>query len=198
MKKTLIALLVILLVAGNLFACTLPSTDNKDTVYDTLNKLAQKEYRTVEVKITTNTNGLKLYSTYITSSDTVEYSVEAFNSLEGGVETLPEEYKSTFSGVAKIKDGKVTEIDGDTVSLPSYGSLKGAFNFKKENFKSMEDKNGKFTAIVIDPSNLLGISDNGVNNMKITVRYNDSAIESILLTYNTGKSSVITEYIFGL
>lgn len=198
MKKTLIALLVILLLAGCLFSCSSPSTDNKDTVYDTLNKLAQKEYRTVEVKITTNTNGLQLYSTYITSSDTVEYSVEAFNSLEGGVETLPEEYKSTFSGVAKIKDGKVTEIDGDTVSLPSYDSLKGAFNFEKENFKSMEDKNGKFTAIVIDPSNLLGISDNGVNNMKIIVCYNDSAIESILLTYNTGKSSVTTEYIFGL
>ena len=198
MKKIFIALIVILLVASNLLACSSIDVGHIETVYDILNELTKIEYNTVEVTITTDTNGLQLQSTYITTSNTIEYSVEVFNALEGGAEMLPEEYKSTFSGVAKIKDGKVTEIDGDTVSLPSYDSLKGSFNFKKENFKSVEDKNGKFTAIVIDPSNLLGISANGVSNMMITVRYNDSAIESILLTYNTEKSSVTTEYIFGL
>ena len=196
MKKTLIALLVILLVAGNLFACTIQTNDNKDTIYDTLNKHASKEYNKVEVKITTDTNGLKLHSTYITTSDAVEYSVEVFNSLEGGAETLPEEYKSTVCGVAKIEDGKVTEIDGDAVSLPSYDSLRGSFNFDKSYVKTMRNKNGEFVADVSSPSSLLGTHVYGVSNMKITLCYNDNAIESILLTYNTEKSSVVIEYAF--
>ena len=197
MRKTLIALLVVLLVVSNLFACTNPATESKDTIYDTLNKLAHKEYDKVEVKITTVTNGLRLYSTYITTSDTVEYSIEVLNSLDGGAETLPEECKSTVCGVAKIEDGRVTEIEGDVVSLPSYDALKGSFNFDKSYFKTMRNKTGEFVADVSSPSSLLGTQVNGVSNMKIVVRYNDNAIESILLTYNTKKSSVITEYIFG-
>ena len=113
-------------------------------------------------------------------------------------ETLPEEYKSKICGVAKIENGKVTEIDGEEVSLPSYDSLKGNFNFSKGSFKNVEDKNGKFTANVIDPSNLLGTQTESVSNMKITVCYNNNAIESILLIYDTGKSHVTTEYIFGV
>ena len=65
MKKTFIVLIVILLVTSNLFACKSPSTGNgNNTIYDTLNDLAKKEYKTVEVTITTNTNGLQLQSSY--------------------------------------------------------------------------------------------------------------------------------------
>ena len=195
-KKTQVAIFLILVLAVNLVACGFLSSTPQETVYEKLSRLAKKEYSAVQVNVTTVTEGITLHSSYVTTFGTIQYSVDLLNLLDSNASVLHEEYKSTLNGTAKVKDGQVVSIDGDAVSLPSYDALKGSFDFKRSYFEGERDKTGEFTATVKSPSELLGVQIDDVSDMKIAVYYDDDAIERIVLTYKTAQSSVTTEYVF--
>ena len=214
MKKTLIPLILILTLLMCFVSCdfddgkknnnneskTEQSTEipeaNK-TTYEILNELVQVNYKKVELDITTITGDIELESSYVLTDSIVAYSVEQLNMLpsDGNIENISPNYKVTLMGTAIIENGKVVKLDGESVTLPSYDDLKGSFNFKEGNFKNIKTENGKFTADVSSPSEFLGI-EKFLNDMKIVVDYNFSALQKITITYKTTNSTVTIVYEF--
>ena len=167
------------------------------TVYDSLNKLVQTKYKKVNLDITSVTGDVELTSNYVLTDSVVSYSVEQLNKLpiDGNIENISPNYKKTLTGTAKIENGKVTTLDGESVTLPSYDELSGKFNFKENVFKSIKIEAGKFTAEVVSISEFLGI-DKAIDEMTIVVEYTSSALQKITITYKTTNSTVTTVYEF--
>ena len=155
MKKIIISILLILAILASFVACddkgndqnnengtdteqTTPNPEVVKTTYDILNELATQNYSKVKLDISTFTGDVELKASYTLTGSEVSYSVEQLNLLpsDGIIENTSPDYKATLSGSATVENGKITKIDGEAVSIPSYDELKGAFNFKESNFKT--------------------------------------------------------------
>jgi predicted small lipoprotein YifL len=171
--------------------------ENPKTVWETLQELSQQKYSKVKLYIKTVTGDIELNANYTLTNTNVTYSVEQLNLLppDGDLTNVSPNCKVALSGTAAIKNGKVEKIDGETVTLPSYNELKGAFNFKQSNFRNVKTEKGKLTADVSSISGFMGISQN-LNNMRIVVIYNDTALQKLEITYKTTNSTVTTVYEF--
>ena len=217
MKKILLSIVLLLAMIIAMVSCNQPNPEpspqtttpdseqtiggdiqeTPKTVWEILQELSQKQYSKVELDIQTVTGNIELNANYILTNSNVNYSVEQLNLLpsDGDLTNISPEYKTRLSGTATIKNGKVDKIDGDTVDIPSYDELKGAFNFKESNFKNVKIENGKLTADVISVSDFMGTSKN-LSNMQIVVTYNDTVLQKLEITYNTTNSTVTTVYEF--
>lgn len=214
MKKIIISILLILAILATFVACddkgnnqnngngtdteqTTPNPEVVKTTYDILNELATQPYSKVKLDIFTVTGDVELKASYTLTGSEVSYSVEQLNLLpsDGNIENVSPDYKVTLSGSATVENGKITKVDGEAVSIPSYDELKGSFKFKESNFKNIQIENGKITADVVSSSEFFG-TNKTINNMKITVEYTDSALQKITITYNTINSAVTTVYEF--
>jgi hypothetical protein len=172
-----------------------PDTDK--TVCDVLQGLSKQNYGKIKLNITTLTGDIQLNAEYILTSSDVSYSVEQLNMLPTGgkLDNLSPEYKKILTGTAAIENGKVTKFNGDSVNLPEYDELTGTFDFKETYFKNIKTDDGEFSADVISASKFLG-TNKSVSNLKIEVKYNNSALKKIILTYKTANSTVTTVYEF--
>ena len=171
--------------------------ENPKTIWETLQELSQQKHSKVKLYIKTVTGDIELNANYTLTNTNVTYSVEQLNLLppDGDLTNVSQNYKTTLSGTATIKNGKVDKFDGEVVNIPLYDELKGTFNFKESNFKNIKMENGKLIADVTSVSDFMGTSKN-LSNMKIVVTYNDTALQKLEITYNTTNSTVTTVYEF--
>ena len=90
--------------------------------YDKLDDFADLNYQQIKLTIVTVTGDIQLSANYTLTQSNVSYSVEQLNMLpsNGDLTGISPEYKTTHTGFAKIVDGKVTELDGEEVNLPTY------------------------------------------------------------------------------
>lgn len=202
MKKTLLSIVLILAVVFCTVSCskpepTPPEPNDSELVWETLQKLSQKQYDEVIVDIQTVTGNIELNANYIVTNSIVAYSVEQLSILSsnGDLTDIAPEYKTTISGTAIIKDGKIDKIDGNAIDIPSYDELKGNFNFQESNFKNIEIEEGKLTAEVASAFGFMGTSKN-LSDMRIVVTYSDTALHKLEISYNTTNSTVIIVYEF--
>ena len=221
MKKILLSIVLLLAVIVSVVSCNKPqptppaettpaettpdsqqttggdTQETPKTVWETLQELSQQQYSKVKLNIKTATGDIELNASYTITNNSVTYLVEQLNLLppDGDLTNVSPNYKTTLSGSATIKNGKVDKVDGEAVTLPSYDELKGAFNFKKSNFKNVKTEKGKLTADVSSVSGFMGVSQN-LSNMKIVVTYSDTALQKLEITYNTTNSTVTTVYEF--
>ena len=211
MKKSIIALILSFALLTCMTACSgskkdpepTPGGDNTpnvtETVYDKLDKFADLKYQQIKLAVVTVTGGIQLSANYTLTENNVTYSVEQLNMLpsNGDLTGVSPEYKTTYTGYAKIVDGKVTELDGEGVTLPSYDELKGNFSFAESNFKNVTTQGNSFSADVVSPSNFYGSTVN-VQNMKVIVEYTETAFSKMVITYQTANSTVTTTYEFAV
>ncbi len=221
MKKILLSIVLLLAVIVSVASCnfstltppaeTTPAETTPDsqqttggntqetpkTVWETLQELSQQRYSKVKLNIKTVTGDIELNASYTLTNSNVTYSIEQLNLLppDGYLTNVSPDYKVTLSGTAIIKNGTVEKIDGESVTIPSYDELKGAFNFKESNFKNVKTEKGKLTADVSSVSSFMGASQS-LSNMKIVVTYSDTALQKLEITYNTTNSMVTTVYEF--
>ena len=213
MKKSIIALILSFVLLMCMTACsgskdpeptpggdtTTPTTlpPVTETVYDKLDDFADLNYQQIKLTIVTVTGDIQLSANYTLTRSNVSYSVEQLNMLpsNGDLTGASPEHKITHTGYAKIVDGKVTELYGEGVTLPSYDELKGNFSFAESNFKNVTTQGNSFSADVVSPSCFYGSTIN-VQNMKVNVEYTDTALSKIIITYQTAKSTVTTTYEF--
>jgi len=194
MKIKILLIIFVFVIAASLISC---GGSSEPTVYENLTELTQKSYNTVKIEVRTNTGGIELNSSYVITDQSVEYSVQRMNAIdEDNISALPEEYMSTYSGKAVVENGVLTVLDGENVTLPSYNELKGAFSFKKENFKNVLEEEGKFTADVISAKDFLGIDTAEIQDMTVTVEYNTEGFKKIQIEYKTALSTVTAVYTF--
>ena len=142
---------------------------------------------------------MQLSANYTLTQNNVSYSVEQLNTLpsNGDLTGISPEYKTTYTGCAKIVDGKVTELDGEEVIIPSYDELKGNFSFAESNFKNVTTQGRSLSADVDSPSSFYGSTVN-VQNMKVIVEYTETAFSKMIITYQTDNSTVTTTYEFAV
>ncbi|MBQ7343727.1 MAG: hypothetical protein IJW53_03060 [Clostridia bacterium] len=227
MKKRLISILLILAVILSFASCKKTPPDDTDDqeqqgtgetpgedkgeipggntgevtadVWETLQSLSEKKYSSVKLSIKTVTGNIELESDYTLMDSEVTYSVERLNLLptDGNLGDASSSYKTTYTGVATVKDGKVETIAGEAVSIPSYDELKGSFNFREKNFEGVKDENGRFEANVLSPTDFLGSSVD-MRDMRITVTYNNNSLQKLEITYVLKDSTVTTVYEFSL
>ena len=207
MKNRILSLLLALVMLFSLTSCFLfPDNQNgnggtaQKTVYDTLGDLTKLSYSTVSVNVSTETDGIELFAEYILRQNTVEYKIEELCLLpeDGNISGVSPSYKTTVSGTAEVKNGQIIKLDGASVTLPSYETLVGAFNFDKQNFKNAEEPTsgvGIFRADVASPASFLGRSTSA-KNMRVTVDFASDALKTVTLTYDTDLSSVSIVYQF--
>lgn len=168
------------------------------TVYELLDSLAKQDYSKIEIDVVTQSDFAQLCANYVLTQTDVTYSIEQLNLLpsDGNVENLPENYKTTVTGTALVKDGEIVEFDGDQrIAFPSYNVLKGGFHFDPSNFKDVVVQEDSFSASVISPSRFYG-TDIDVEDLRIGVDYSQSAMQRITVTYQTKNAAVETVYTF--
>ena len=211
MKKSIIALILSFVLLMCMTACsgskdpeptpggdtTTPTPSVTETIFDKLDDFADLNYQQIKLTIVTVTGDIQLSANYTLTQSNVSYSVEQLNMLpsNGDLTGISPEYKTNHTGYAKIVDGKVTELDGEGVTLPSYDELKGHFSFAESNFKNVTTQGNSLSADVEIPSSFYGSTVNA-QNMKVTVEYTETALSKIVITYQTTNSTVMTTYEF--
>ena len=213
MKKIIISIVLLLSLLMCMTACSgsknpeptpggdtttpTPPSQATETIYDKLDDFADLNYQQIKLTIVTVTDDIQLSANYTLSQSNVSYSVEQLNMLpsNGDLTGISPDYKTTRTGYAKIVDGKVTELDGEEVTLPTYDELKGNFSFAESNFKNVTTQGNSLSADVDSPSSFYGSTVN-VQNMKLTVEYTETALSKIVITYQTANSTVTTTYEF--
>ena len=178
---------------------SVPPPHATETIYDKLDDFADLNYQKIKLTIVTVTGDIQLSANYTLTQSNVSYSVEQLNMLpsNGDFTGISPEYKTTHTGYAKIVDGKVTELDGEVVTLPSYDELKGNFSFAESNFKNVTTQGNSLSADIDSPSSFYGSTVN-VQNMKVTVEYTETALSKIVITYQTANSTVMATYEFAV
>ena len=215
MKKIIISIVLLLSLLMCMTACSgsknpeptpggdtttpTPPSQATETIYDKLDDFADLNYQQIKLTIVTVTDDIQLSANYTLSQSNVSYSVEQLNMLpsNGNLIGISPDYKTTRTGYAKIVDGKVTELDGEEVTLPTYDELKGNFSFAESNFKNVTTQGNSLSADVDSPSSFYGSTVN-VQNMKLTVEYTETALSKIVITYQTANSTVTTTYEFAV
>lgn len=194
MKKSILIILLMLMFLISFTSCRQESEKN---IYDVLNSLTEKEYSTISIDVSTLTAGEELKANYILKQDCVDYNIEQINRLpeDGSFSDVPFDYKTEFSGTAEIKNGQVVKLDDTPVTLPSYDTLKGSFNFDEANFTDVITSDGQFDAKVVSPSSFMGATTDATD-MSVTIEYSESAFVKITLSYRTAHSKVTTVYSF--
>ena len=216
MKKKILAIVLSLAILTTLVSCNVffhappiettlgdqPTTgmdaqNSPKEIWEKLQELSQQKYNKVKLNIKTVTGDIELNANYTLSNTNVTYLVEQLNLLpsNGDMTNVSPNAKTTLSGSAIIKNGRVEKIDGKTVTIPSYNELRGVFNFEESNFKNVKMEKGKLTADVSSVFGFMGTSQN-LRNMKIVVTYSDTALQKLEITYNTTNSTVTTVYEF--
>ena len=206
MKKIIILLITVAMLLMCMTACdgptnhpTLPPDNPKQTVYELLDDLANKNYSNIEIDIVITTEFAELYSNYVLTQNEVVYSVEKLNLLpsDGNMIDLMSNYKTTVTGYALIENGQVINLDGNKdISIPSYNQLKGNFNFDEGNFLNAVVGENLFEADVVIPSQFYGAYVD-MSNLKVKVEYNETSLTQITISYNTINARVQTVYVFG-
>lgn len=212
MKKIVAILLSLMAISCLLTACTpIPpggepspdgGSDGEDArdlkvVCDRLNTLSAMKYKKIHLTVTTVADDIELTASYILTGDIVTYSIQQLNLLpEDGLQTdIPADYKTVISGSAKIENGTVTQIDGESVSLPSYSQLIGAFRFSEKNLRNAVLENEKLTADIISASELFGTVSKATD-MKLIAEYSPVALTTLCVQYHSEKAEVSTVYQF--
>lgn len=207
MKKRIAIITVVIILAITAIFMTACNKKGKQDVYATLDALVAKEYANVTVNVTTAKQGHTLKDKYVISASdgqsTITYKIEELNTFDLASGSVPENYKTVKTGVAKVKDGKVTEINGDEASVEFEKIGANVFVFKQEYFSNAvetTDGNGNdiFRADITDTAAFMQ-SKEVRNEAKIVVKYNKTTAElmSIELSYSTrSATSVQISYIF--
>ena len=191
--KRLISSVIILALLMNFVACASP----QETVYDKLNKFSKQSYSEIKLDVTTVTDGAELTAHYTLTADKVEYSVEQFSLLptDGQIGDASESYKFVTEGTATVEGNKIVSDNGEDVDIPAYNELKGGFDFKASYFTNIKNYTGKFSADVLSVSLFFGVSKD-ISNVKLVVEYSETALESIVISYETANSTVTSVYSF--
>lgn len=160
--------------------------------------LLEKEYENVELIVTTKTDGAELKAVYTITKDSVEYYVEnlALIPTDGDFSAISENGLVVLQGTATVENGIITGIDGDSVTLPSYTTLVGAFEIDGANLKNVSIGNGVLEADVTVLSDLLNVSVSA-NQAHLKIEYGQTSVKKLTITYKTDLSDVTTVYEFG-
>lgn len=173
------------------------------TIYDTLNELANQQYTSVALNVSTTLNGITLTGEYIsTATDTgyqIRYTYEQLATFEeeNSEIVIPDSYKATYSGTAEISNGAVISQSGNELNLQIGQLTVSALNFSAGNFSDVHEREGSFTAKVTNINGFFGQSVK-TSNMTAEVEYSASQLVALTIRYDSNGATVVLSYTFQL
>lgn len=199
MKNRIFAVVICVVLATALlmFCCC----EKETTVYDNLNNLVQKRYSSVTISVTTNDGTDELNGTYMLTENngvvSVAYSYEQLATFEEEDSKLvaPENRVVTKSGTAKLQNGKVIEGNADELNISASSLTISNLKFAEEYFASISQTEGEFSAYVVQPTAFMR-ANTSCENMAMNVKYTDSALIFVNISYKIGATSVNYLYEF--
>lgn len=197
MRKVLLGLCFITVIAMALCGCSPSNPTPVATEYDTLNQLVEKEYSSVTLSVETDFGDDKLSGEYsITKSGeryTISYSFEQFSSFSNG--ELPNEYKTTHSGEMITQDGKVVQQSGESINIEVSDLTVSTIKFDKAYFTGIRSEDGSFKANVSNVNGFLGKTLT-CTNMQVSVTYTSSHLNKMVITYVADSTNITLTYSF--
>ena len=208
MKNTIIAILIVAILAMTLVACG-DFTKSDKTIYDTLNDLVALDYQRVSLEVQTTMNGVTLVNNFTSNrgeaNTMVTYSVQELATFDQMADSdnyvIPTDMIVTKRGSATIKDGVVIEQNGDSVNISVESLQNLSVKFKGEYFtmahETYEGGADVFKANVTNVKGFTGNQNFTGTDMTVIVRYKD-ALRSIIIDYvSANGASVKVIYTFG-
>ena len=195
MKKSILTIAAIASAACALAACNSSRGNSQSDEYQKLNDMLNASYSKIAITVTDTfiEEGVTLKSEYTLnyseSEITVNYKVERFAQIS--LDSPATDVKTTYTGTATIKDGKVT--GGEEVGL-SADIAETGLTFKKEYFENATVTGVFMQAEVSDTSAFLG-SEVESNDMTVYAEFLN-VFFNIEINYTQNKNKVKYEYVF--
>lgn len=190
-KLVLITAAVLAILCLCLCACNLVS----DKLLSRLSEMMRLDYSAVEIGITSTTDGLDLNGEFTLTFDddavNVKYRYDKLNSFGTDFDlTAPDEWKTTVSGEAVVKDGEIVQGDANA-ELPFDAISFNGFSFKQAFFDNVKVSASRFEADVVNPQGFVGNNNFVCSDMHVNVKFGDY-IGRLEITYVSANGSDIT------
>ena len=169
-------------------------------IYSKLNKIANKKYENLKIKVVTEQDGFELTSSFdiknTGNKSVINYSVQNFAPI--GSDTAASD-NDTVTSVGKVvlQGNKVVEQTGDKVDISFSNVTKLTLYFYESNFSGVKNENGLFSAKVTAPQRFMDAPSLVCTDMTVTFAYQNSAEYVIVIHYQSeGGASVTLTYTF--
>jgi hypothetical protein len=202
--KRIIALTVTVLMALSLLcSCdfsSLGGAPNEKELAEAcsdINKRISEKHEEVAVTVTVNEHGISLTSKYVIKNELITYTQERLNTLSPSLDLTDAtaDYKTVISGTATVKDGTVTHIDGEAVTVPETVQTCGEFKLDADDLKNATLENGVLDADIASLSDIFGIQADA-SDAHVTAEYGSDSLLRITVSYTKDGTSVTVVYEF--
>lgn len=172
-----------------------------ETVYDTLNELMEIGYSDIQIEVVTRHDGESLTANYNLKSNgdnyKISYSYERLSLIEAGDGDIivPENRKTAYKGSVSVAEGNITSTEGDPLDLPLGFFWVKDFDFSKDNFTAVSERDGTFSAEVVH-SDAFSACLAQAENMKVNATYSSEAMKSLTISYRAFRTDTVLTYRF--
>ena len=160
-------------------------------IYAKLNRMLKKAEYPVTLTTEIAEGGNVFSGRYLIKENEDSYSVDFsydrlnyFTVTTEGKIVKPSGYKKTFSGSVKIKDGKITEKNGDEVDISVEAFSVRNFTLSEGTLTNVQKSEGRFSADIASLQAVTGLTDE-VENATIEILYGEVKVTKVTLTYST-------------
>lgn len=182
MKKSICILTIVLCLLVVLCACGENSTDSKNI--DALNDRLAANYTGWTIKVRTTKNDVTLTNQFVVTKRDgdfkVEYTLEELTEIS--LDNPTADFKTVTSGVAIVKDGQVTSINNDDVTLPIENLDTIGLKFSKSCLSDIALTSTALVANVTAPKDFMG-KEIQTTDMKVSAAFDENVFEFISISY---------------
>lgn len=127
-----------------------------------------------------------------------DYSYEKLSTFEIGDDdvVIPEDFKTTYTGRIKIKDGKIIEQNGAALNVAIEALNVRGLALPTSALTNVKAERGLFSADITSLKTVTGL-DLAASDAKINITYTDAKITTIVLSYSTTSYHTEMTYRFG-
>lgn len=199
MNKKLLTICLVVVLTLAVVCCASCNINNHAEEMKVINSLMRKDYATVELTVTTETDDITLAAVYsFEQKNTIAeltYAIDRLNSFEvnGDVVTAPSAYITRVTGKATFDGSKITSIDGDDVDENVLlDVIDRNMMFRVSYFSNVSASKAAFSAKVTNPKGFMQNEEFDGANMTVKVVYTETSLTSLTVKYETANGAKVT------
>lgn len=199
MNKKLLTIYLIVVITLAVVCCASCNTDNHAETLKVINSQMRKDYKTVDLTVSTETDGITLAAVYKfeqkDSLTEITYAIDRLNSFEvnGDEVTAPSAYINRVTGRATFDGSKITSIDGDDVEENVLLNVVDRnIMFRVSYFSNVTASKVAFSAKVTNPKGFMQNEEFDGTNMTVKVVHTETALTSLTINYETANGAKVT------
>lgn len=204
MSKKIITVCLIVVLSLAVVCCAACVKNDHTEEMRLINTLLGREYREIEINVTTTLDTIVLKGKYDIEKDenktNLAYEVDRLNSFDtsNGSLNAPNEIISHLSGSAVFENKRIVSIDGDEISDSElFEIVEMNMAFRAPYFSDVTVNPNSLYAKVTNPKGFMQDKAFDGSNMDVKVVFNKTAIALIVINYTTSNNTTVKlEYAF--